>query len=88
MARSARSGGGAGDDKPEGVAADEPLAEWERDLYQPAGTQQSDSSPQTAAEAPLGDNSGGEAGAVAVAIDEDGPTRTAAEPQPNGSSTS
>jgi small subunit ribosomal protein S2 len=30
MARSARAGGG--DDKPEGVAADEPLAEWERDL--------------------------------------------------------
>ena len=30
MARSARSGGA--DDKPEGVAADEPLAEWERDL--------------------------------------------------------
>ena len=34
MARSARSGGA--DDKPEGVAADEPLAEWERDLL-PAG---------------------------------------------------
>ena len=32
MARSARSGGGAGDEKPEGVAADEPLAEWEREL--------------------------------------------------------
>ena len=30
MARSARAGGG--DEKPEGVAADEPLAEWERDL--------------------------------------------------------
>jgi len=37
MARSARSGGA--DDKPEGtgaIAADEPLAEWERDLL-PAG---------------------------------------------------
>jgi small subunit ribosomal protein S2 len=32
MARSARSGGGSGDEKPEGVAADEPLAEWEREL--------------------------------------------------------
>jgi small subunit ribosomal protein S2 len=32
MARSARSGGGTGDEKPEGVAADEPLAEWEREL--------------------------------------------------------
>src|SRR6201985_1848650 len=32
MARAARSGGGSGDEKPEGVAADEPLAEWEREL--------------------------------------------------------
>ncbi|HEY3717494.1 MAG TPA: 30S ribosomal protein S2 [Jatrophihabitantaceae bacterium] len=91
VARAAAAANAGRDEKPEPggqLAADEPLAEWERDLYQPAGTQQSDSSPQTAAEAPLGDASGGDAGAVAVAIDEAGPVRTAAEPQPNGSGTS
>ena len=91
VARAAAAANAGRDEKPEPggqLAADEPLAEWERDLYQPAGTQQSDSSPQTAAEAPLGDASGGDAGAVAVAIDEDGPVRTAAEPQPSGTSTS
>ena len=38
MARSARGRGGDGEEKPEaGLAVDEPLAEWERDLL-PGGT--------------------------------------------------
>ena len=32
MARASRARGGDGDDKPEGVAGDEPLAEWEQEL--------------------------------------------------------
>ena len=46
------------------------LAEWERDLYQPAGTQQSTSSEGTAAEVPAGEASVADAGEVAVAADE------------------
>ena len=61
------------------VGTDEPLAEWERDLLQPAGTQQSDSSPQTAAEEQrvAGDVTGGDAGELAEAVDEAGPAPSA-----------
>ena len=47
-----------------------PLAEWERDLLQPAGTQQSDSSIETASELPHGDVTGEDAGELAEAQDE------------------
>jgi small subunit ribosomal protein S2 len=59
------------DAKPEPgtVAAGEPLPEWERDLYQPAGTQQSTSSDETAAEVPAGEPSVADAGEVATAVD-------------------
>jgi small subunit ribosomal protein S2 len=79
VARAAAAANAGRDEKPEPgqLAADEPLAEWERDLYQPAGTQQSDSSPQTAAEVPAGDASGEDAGELAVAVDEAGPARGA-----------
>src|SRR5262249_24343324 len=68
------SAGGARKPGPGPIGSDEPLAEWERDLYQPAGTQQSDSSPQTAAEVPAGEPSAADAGQVAVAVDEAGPS--------------
>jgi small subunit ribosomal protein S2 len=57
VARAAAAANAGRDEKPEPgrVAADEPLAEWERDLLQPAGVQQSDTAPQTAAEVPAGD---------------------------------
>jgi small subunit ribosomal protein S2 len=79
VARAAAAANAGRDEKPEPgrVAGDEPLAEWERELLQPAGTQQSDSSPQTAAEAPLGDATGGDAGELATAIDEAGPDPSA-----------
>jgi small subunit ribosomal protein S2 len=79
VARAAAAANAGRDEKPEPgqLAADEPLAEWERDLYQPAGIQQSDSSPQTAAEVPAGDASGEDAGELAVAVDEAGPARGA-----------
>src|SRR6266576_149530 len=50
VARAAAAANAGRDEKPEPgrVAADEPLAEWERELLQPAGSQQSDTSPQTA----------------------------------------
>ena len=49
IARAAAAANAGRDEKPRAgrVAADEPLPEWERDLLQPAGTQQSDSSDQT-----------------------------------------
>ena len=57
------------------------MPEWERDLLQPAGSQQSATSPQTAAETPQGDASGGAAGDVATALDEAG-AATSAPTQP------
>jgi small subunit ribosomal protein S2 len=72
MARAAAAANAGRDDKPEAgrVASDEPLAAWERDLLQPAGTQQSDSSTETAAEVPAGDVSGEHAGELAENQDE------------------
>jgi hypothetical protein len=52
------------------VASDEPLAEWERDLLQPAGSQQSDSAVETSRDVPLGDISAEDAGELAEAQDE------------------
>ncbi|HEX9231105.1 MAG TPA: 30S ribosomal protein S2 [Jatrophihabitantaceae bacterium] len=79
VARAAAAANAGRDEKPEPgrVAGDEPLAEWERELLQPAGSQQSDTSPQTAAEAPAGDATGGDAGELATAIDEAGPDPSA-----------
>ncbi|HEY7049630.1 MAG TPA: 30S ribosomal protein S2 [Jatrophihabitantaceae bacterium] len=93
VSRAAAAASAGRDEKPDSqpgqLAADEPLAEWERDLYQPAGVQQSDSSPQTAAEAPAGDASGGDAGELAEAIDQAGPAPSApAQPQASGSDNS
>jgi small subunit ribosomal protein S2 len=91
VARAAAAANAGRDEKPEPgqLAADEPLAEWERDLYQPAGIQQSDSSPQTGAEVPAGDVADEDAGDVAVAVDEAGPARGAtARPEDSGSSKS
>jgi small subunit ribosomal protein S2 len=72
MARAAAAANAGRDEKPEAgrVASDEPLAEWERDLLQPAGTQQSDSSTETASELPHGDVTGEDAGELAEAQDE------------------
>ena len=72
MARAAAAANAGRDEKPEAgrVASDEPLAEWERDLLQPAGTQQSDSSIETASELPHGDVTGEDAGELAEAQDE------------------
>ncbi len=77
IARAAAAANAGRDEKPElgRVAADEPLPEWERDLLQPAGTQQSDSSEQSATEVPLGDTAGADAAEVAaVAEAADAPT--------------
>ena len=77
IARAAAAANAGRDEKPEPgrVAADEPLPEWERDLLQPAGTQQSDSSEQSATEVPLGDTAGADAAEVAaVAEAADAPT--------------
>jgi small subunit ribosomal protein S2 len=75
MARAAAAANAGRDEKPEAgrVASDEPLAEWERDLLQPAGTQQSDSSVDTANEVPHGDVSAEDAGELAEAQDETAP---------------
>jgi small subunit ribosomal protein S2 len=72
LARAAAAANAGRDEKPEPgrLAADEPLPEWERDLYQPSGTQESTSSPQTSAEVPAGDVSGDAAGALASAVDQ------------------
>jgi small subunit ribosomal protein S2 len=91
MARAAAAANAGRDEKPEArqIGADEPLAEWERDLYTPAGQQQSDSAPQTEAElqAVAGDVSGGDAGELAVAADEHGPAPSATgQPKAAGSS--
>jgi small subunit ribosomal protein S2 len=69
--RAANAANAGRDEKPEAgvLAVDEPLAAWEQDLYQPAGTQQSSSSDATAGEVPAGDVSGADAGAVATATD-------------------
>jgi small subunit ribosomal protein S2 len=91
VARAAQAADAGRDVKPEpgAIGSDEPLAEWERDLYQPAGTQQSDSSPQTAAEVPAGEPSAADAGDVAQAIDQAGPAPSAApEPQASGTTQS
>ena len=71
IARAAAAANAGRDEKPEPgrVAADEPLPEWERDLLQPAGTQQSDSSEQSATEVPLGDTAGADAAEVAEAAE-------------------
>jgi small subunit ribosomal protein S2 len=71
LARAANAANAGRDEKPEPgqLGADEPLPEWERDLYQPAGTQQSTSSDQTAAEVPVGEPSVADAGDVAAAVD-------------------
>ncbi len=77
IARAAAAANAGRDEKPEPgrVAADEPLPEWERDLLQPAGTQQSDSSEQSATEVPLGDTAGADAAEVAVVAETaDAPT--------------
>ncbi|SDJ17196.1 SSU ribosomal protein S2P [Frankineae bacterium MT45] len=66
MARASAAANAGRDEKPE-VAAGEPLPEWERDLLQPAGAQQSDT---TAVDVPQGEPSVADAGAVAEAIDE------------------
>jgi hypothetical protein len=75
MARAAAAANAGRDEKPEAgrVASDEPLAEWERDLLQPAGIQQSDSSIDTATEVPHGDVSAEDAGELAEAQDETAP---------------
>jgi small subunit ribosomal protein S2 len=72
MARAAAAANAGRDEKPEAgrVASDEPLAEWERDLLQPAGSQQSDSAVETSRDVPLGDISGEDAGELAEAQDE------------------
>jgi small subunit ribosomal protein S2 len=68
IARAAAAASAGREEKlePGRVAADEPLPEWERDLLQPAGTQQSDSAEQTALEVPAGDTSGSDAADVAA----------------------
>ena len=75
MARAAAAANAGRDEKPEAgrVASDEPLAEWERDLLQPAGIQQSDSSVDTVTEVPHGDVSAEDAGELAEAQDETAP---------------
>jgi small subunit ribosomal protein S2 len=72
MARAAAAANAGRDEKPEAgrVASDEPLAEWERDLLQPAGSQQSDSAVETSLDVPLGDISAEDAGELAEAQDE------------------
>ncbi|MEP6599781.1 MAG: 30S ribosomal protein S2 [Actinomycetota bacterium] len=90
IARAANAANAGRDEKPEPgrVAADEPLAAWEQDLLQPAGTQQSDSSPQTAAEIPAGDTSGGDAGELAQTVDEPAPAPSPAAQSPASDPTS
>jgi len=66
LARAAAAANAGRDEKPEPgqLAADEPLPEWERDLYQPSGGQEP---AQPVAEVPLGDATSGDAAAVEVA---------------------
>jgi small subunit ribosomal protein S2 len=67
----ARAGAAGSDDKPEGVGADEPLAEWERDLL--AGQQAGGGTPPavgTAVEAPGVDTGPGSGAAPAAPADE------------------
>ncbi len=91
ISRAAAAANAGRDEKPEPgrVGSDEPLAAWEQDLLAPAGLQQSDESPQTAAEEQRvqGDVSGGDAAELAEAVDEAGPAASAtALPQASGSS--
>ncbi len=71
IARAANAANAGRDEKPEPgqLGTDEPLPEWERDLLEPAGTQQSTCSDQTAAEVPAGEPSVADAGVVAETAD-------------------
>ena len=81
MARAqAQASAGRTSDVDPGAAA-EPLPEWERDLLQPAGAQESDSSPATVAEVPAGAPDQAPAGEVAEAA-EDANTGAASEATP------
>jgi small subunit ribosomal protein S2 len=90
MARAAAGANAGREERPE-VGAGEPLAEWERDLYTPAGQQQSDTSPQTQAEEQRveGNLIGSDAGELAEAVDEAGPAPSATgQPKAAGSTKS
>ena len=71
IARAANAANAGRDEKPEPgqLAVDEPLTEWEKDLYQPAGTQQSTSSEQAAAEVAAIEVPAAAAGPLATEID-------------------
>ncbi|MHA3703560.1 30S ribosomal protein S2 [Jatrophihabitans sp. YIM 134969] len=70
MARAASQANAGRASETDPGAAAEPLPEWERDLLQPAGAQESDSAPQTAAEVPAGAPSVADAGAVAEQVED------------------
>lgn len=71
IARAANAANAGRDEKPEPgqLAVDEPLTEWEKDLYKPAGTQQSTSAEQAVTEVPVGNVTAADAGALATEID-------------------